>query len=73
MCVAWSARTHTSPSRSVRALEAATETARTNDEGEDGVRNGGARGGGARVLRKKALVAQGRRDGPWRGPRYPAK
>ena len=70
MCAAWSARTRTSPSRSARALEATTEIVRTNDEGEGGVRSGGARGGGALVLREQALVARGRRDGgrrsPWR-------
>ena len=57
MCAAWSARTRTTPYRSARALEAVMETARTNGEGDGGVRSGGARGGGARVLREEALVA----------------
>ena len=69
MCAAWSARTRTSPSCSAHALEVATETARTNNEGEGRVRSGGARGGGARVLREEALVARGRMDGGRRGPR----
>ena len=58
MCAAWSARTRTSPSRSARALEAATETTRTNDEAEGG------------VCSEEALITRGRRDGgrrsPWR-------
>ena len=73
MCAAWSTRTRTSPSRLARALEVATETARTNDEGEGGVRSGGARGGGARVLREEALVARGRRDSGRRDPRRPVE